>query len=210
VDALKGIALILRTPRLWPLCAAPVLLASALYVLLGWIGWHFYANGIEDWSKAIVFLGYLVLFPFVFYLLASGFLGLVFDPLSRAVETQLGETVPTVPTKPTTLFADTLKRLLFNGSLGLLAFGLGFFGLGPVPSVLAAALIGLLDYTSPAYLRRGFLLGPQAKHLLPKPDVHTLSFALIAGSLSLLPFIGLLLAPGLVVGGTLLARRRLS
>lgn len=209
MDAFRGIALILRTPRLWPLCAAPLLLAFVLYLTLGWLGWHFYAASIEEWGQLLVLLGYLVLFPFAFYILGSGFLGLVFDPLSQAVEKQLGPALAQEPLGRRVVLGDSLKRLLLNTSLALLAFGLGFF-LGPIPGVLVAAVVGLLDYTSPAYLRRGMLLKTQAKHVLSQRDVHTLSFAAIAGFLSLLPFVGLLLAPGLVVGGTLLARRRLQ
>lgn len=209
MDALHGIALIARTPRLWPLCAAPVLAASALYLVLGWLGWHFYATSLEEITQFFAFLAYLVLFPFAFYLLGSGFLGLVFEPLSNAVEKQLGSEPTTAPLPLKTTLKDTLQRLLLNGCLGLLSFGLGFV-LGPIAGFLSAALIGLLDYTAPAYLRRGKTLGRQAHHLFTKPDLYTLSFATVAGLLSLIPFIGLFLAPGLVVGGTLLARRRLQ
>lgn len=209
MDALHGIALIARTPRLWPLCAAPVFAASALYLVLGWLGWHFYGAHLEELTQVFAFLAYLVLFPFAFYLLGSGFLGLVFEPLSREVEKHLGNAPTTAPLPFGITFKDTLKRLLLNVGLGLLAFGLGFV-LGPVAGFLSAALIGLLDYTSPAFLRRGLTLGPQARKLATKPDLHTLTFAVVAGLLSLLPFVGLFLAPGLVVGGTLLARRKLT
>jgi uncharacterized protein involved in cysteine biosynthesis len=205
MDALHGILLTLRTPRLWPLCVAPIAAASVLYLVLGWLGWHFYGARLEEISRLFAFLAYLVLFPFVFYLLSSAFLGLVFDPLSRAVDDC---PQPTPPPFGTTL-KDTLLRLLLNTTLGLIAFGLGF-AVGPFAGVAAAALIGLLDYTSPAFLRRGKTLGPQARQLFTKPDLPVLSFGIVAGLLSLIPVVGLLLAPGLIVGGTLLARRRLQ
>ncbi|WP_395094851.1 EI24 domain-containing protein [Armatimonas sp.] len=209
MDALKGIGLLLKTPRLWPLALVPGLVASALYLILGWITWQRYGAGLEEGAKVIAFLLYLVLFPFAFYLLGSSFLGVVFDPLSRETERLLDGTVLNCPLKPLPLFGDTCKRLLLNGSICVLAFALGPV-LGSVAGVCGAGLISLLDYTSPAFLRRGTTLGPQARLLLPKPDIYTLSFAAVAGLLSLVPFLGLFFAPGLIVGGTLLARRRLQ
>ncbi|MCX6368026.1 MAG: EI24 domain-containing protein [Armatimonadetes bacterium] len=209
MDALKGIGFLLKHPRLWPLAMVPGLVASVLYVILGWIGWQRYGAGLEEGARVAAFLLYLVLFPFAFYLLSSSFLGLVFDPLSRETECLLGGEVPVCPLNFWQLFGDTCKRLLLNGAICLLAFALGA-ALGPIAGVLGAGLVSLLDYTSPAFLRRGTTLGPQARLLLKKPDAHTLTFAFAAGLLSLVPFVGLFLAPSLIVGGTLLARRRLQ
>jgi uncharacterized protein involved in cysteine biosynthesis len=121
----------------------------------------------------------------------------------------LGDTVPVCPLSFWQLFGDTCKRLLLNSAICLLALALGA-ALGPIAGILGAGLVSLLDYTSPAFLRRGTTLGSQARLLLKKPDVHTLTFAVAAGLLSLIPFVGLFLAPSLIVGGTLLARRRLQ
>ena len=210
MDALKGIGYLLKTPRLWPLALVPWFIAFLLYVVLGWLGWRFWATDFEDWAQALALVAYVVVFPFAFYLLGSSFLGLVFDPLSRETERLLdGAAVALCPLKPLQILGDTCKRLLLNGSICVLAFALGPV-LGSVAGILGTGLISLLDYTSPAFLRRGTTLGSQARLLLRNPDIHTLSFALVAGLLSLMPFIGLFLAPGLIVGGTLLARRRLQ
>ncbi len=209
MDALNGIGFLLKHPRLWPLALVPGLIASVLYFVLGWIGWQRYGAGLDNEAKLAAFLLYLVLFPVAFYLLSSSFLGVVFDPLSRETERLIGSKVPVCPLNFWQLFGDTCKRLLLNGTICLLAFGLGA-AIGPVAGILGAGLVSLLDYTSPAFLRRGTTLGTQARLLLKKPDLHTLSFAAAAGLLSLIPFVGLLLAPSLIVGGTLLARRRLT
>ena len=208
MDAFKGIAFLLKNPRLWPLALVPGFIASLVYLALGWLGWHFYAADFEEWAKALALLAYLVIFPFAFYLLGSSFLGFVFDPLSREVEASLGE-VPRCPLTTSQLVGDTCLRLLLNGLIGLLTIGLGV-ALGAVAGVLGAGLIGLLDYTSPAFLRRGLTLKEQAKLLLKKPDLPTVSFAAVAGFLSLVPFLGLFLAPAFIVGGVFLARRRLQ
>jgi CysZ protein len=168
------------------------------------------------WSvfgEAAAILLYLLLFPFVFILLGGIFFGLVFEPLSLAVErlaAEPGETIPAVRLGFGTLFGDTVSRLFVNASLGLAAFIVGLFlgPLAPVVGVLAAATIGLLDYPSPAYLRRGHTLRPQARRLLHRLDRDTIAFGLVAGLLTLVPLIGVLLMPGLIAGGTLLARRR--
>lgn len=212
MDALKGIGFLLKHPRLWPLALVPGLVASVLYLVLGVLGWQRYGAGLEEGARLAAFLLYLVLFPFAFYLLGSSFLGIVFDPLSKETERLLGGTVPTCPLSFWQLFGDTCKRLALNATIGLVALGLGVVSgpLAPVVGALGAGLISLLDYTSPAFLRRGLTLGAQVQQLRKKPDPHIVSFAIAAGLLSLIPFVGLFLAPGLIVGGTLLARRQLS
>lgn len=222
VDAFAGIALVLRTPRLWPLCVGPLLLALLAYALLG-IGIGFLVvPRLADWLRVergsggwwVMEFGFvilwLVLFSFVFTLLAGVFSGLIWDKLCRAVETILDGDSMTPPDAPlgwAAAMGDAIGRLLLNGTLALLALGLSLF-LGPIPGVLAAALAGLLDTTAPAYLRRGVTLSAQWRRLIGRPDRGTLGFALVAGMLSLLPLVGVLLMPGLVAGGTLLARRR--
>jgi CysZ protein len=225
MDALRGIFLVLRTPRLWPMSVGPLLGAVVVYISLGIAGGYFLLPRIAEWltrlpgggfwsllgEAAAIFI-YLLLFPLFFIVFGSVFFGLVFESLSLAVERLVApdETPQTVRLGMGTLFADTCRRLLVNGSLGICAVILGLF-LGPlaaVPGVLAAAIIGTLDYSSPAYLRRGITLAPQANRLLKSPDSATVSFGLVAGLLTLVPLVGVLLMPGLIAGGTLLARRK--
>lgn len=215
-----GIWLVARTPRLWPLCLGPLIAALTTYVLLGaalgfWAvpriaGWFGLERGSGVWWAAEIgfVLVWLVLFSFLFVLLVGIFAGLIFDRLSRAVEALTGGvSPPDTPLGWTRAVGDSLQRLLLSGTLGIAALVLSLF-LGPSPGVLAAAVIGLLDFTAPAYLRRGLTLGPQSGRLLGKPDGATFGFALISGLLSLLPLVGVLLLPGLVAGGTLLVRRK--
>ena len=223
MDAIRGILLTLRTPRLWPYCVAPMLAAMLVYVLLGVAGFFLVVPHLPDWlgrfgiggawatgAEVVAVLLYLLLFPFFFTVIASGFIGLAFDPLSRAVEAvESGPDKGRLAAAPLTLgqtLGDSLARLALNGALGISALLLGLW-LGPVPGVIAAATIGLLDYSSPAYLRRGHTLGSQWARLRRRLDGGALGFALVAGVLSLVPFVGLLLAPGLIAGGTLLTRR---
>lgn len=218
MDALRGILLVARTPRLWPLCAVPLAAAVLVYGLLGVLGAIFVAphlrgylsGGWAVWAQAAALVVWIVLFPFLFVLLAGIFSGLIFDRLSRAVETMhagAAGLAPDVRLGCGRAGGDSLARLLLNGMLGAGALVLGLF-LGPIPGVFAAALVGLLDFTSPAYLRRGVTLGPQARRLLGRLDGATIGFALVAGLVSLLPLVGVFFLPGLVAGGTLLTLRR--
>ena len=226
MDAFRGIWLVARTPRLWPLCFGPLLAAVALYASLGitgaalflrrlpgWLGLES-ANG-RDWWLAEILGGlafvalWLVLFQFVFVVLGGTLSGLVWDKLSLAVEriATTGETSG-APLGCGAQAGDTLARLALNGTLGVFAFALAFV-LGPLPGIAVAAMIGLLDYTAPAFLRRGLTLGPQWARLRHGFDRDTAAFALGAGLLLLVPLVGVLLLPGLVAGGTLLVLRRL-
>ena len=223
MDALRGIGLIARTPRLWPLCLGPLIGIVALYLLLGGIGGWLFVPRLETWLAALPNSGgfliavealavvlWLLLFPFLFVLLGGVLFGLIFEPLSLAAEQIVSgdATKKKSPLPPKQLFGDAVSRLALNAFLGMGAFILGF-ALGPIPGILSAAIIGLLDYTASAYLRRGITLGPQTRLLIfRRPNMATLTFGLIAGLLSLLPVVGVLLMPGLVVGGTLLVLRR--
>jgi CysZ protein len=222
MDALRGIGLLLRTPRLWGLAVGPMVGVIVVYVLVGvagavalvphlkgWLGGLLGGEWLLGLSELALVLLYLLVFPFLFTLLGGIFFGLVFEPLSLAVEREAapGVTPPATPLRFGTLLRDALARLALSGALGPAALAFGFV-LGPIPGVLAAALVGLLDYTSPAYLRRGYTLGPQARRLFRPLDGDTIAFGVVAGLLSLVPLAGVLLMPGLIAGGTLLAMRR--
>jgi CysZ protein len=223
MDVLRGTVLIWRNPRLWGLCLAPLFAAIVVYIGLGALGWwliqpHLHGwvtnlhlmQGVEDWIGIGGVLLWIVLFPFLFTLFAGAFAGVIFEPLSVAVEkVVVGELRPGTPLSFGAAMRDTFARLMLAVVLGLIAFALGFF-LGPIPGIIVAALIGLLDYTSPVYARRGKTLGAQWADLFRNLNLDSISFAVVAGLLSLIPFVGVFLLPGMVAGGTLLVLRRES
>ncbi|MBC8135991.1 MAG: hypothetical protein H8F28_08915, partial [Fibrella sp.] len=152
---------------------------------------------------------WIALFPFLFTLLAGAFAGVIFEPLSLAVERVVRgtDTADIAPLSGSAAFGDTVARLVLSVMLALLSFGLGFV-LGPVPGILTASIIGLLDYTSPIYARRGKTLGPQWRDLFGALNARTVTFALAAGFVSLIPIVGVLMLPGMIAGGTLLVLGR--
>jgi CysZ protein len=160
-------------------------------------------------GKILVVLVWLLLFPFLFTMLVGIFTPVFFDRLSLAVEETVnaGEPVPNQPPPLPRLIGDTLSRLLLNLSLTVLALLLSFgLHLGPLPWFFVAGIIGVLDFTAPAFLRRGILLGGQWK-LLFSAGGSVWGFMLIASLISLLPLIGVFFLPGLVAGGTLLTQK---
>jgi CysZ protein len=213
VDALRGIGLILTRPRLWPLCLAPTGVAVAVYWLAAW--WllaHPPAGLEEGWQRFLFTLIVLVGLALLSVVVFSAFIGVIFDPLSCEIEREVdGVAPPPCPQTWSELMADSLRRLGFNTLLGLLAFVLGFLPVvGLIAAVVLTGIIGVLDYTSVAYLRRGKTFSLQRHELLKKPDRPTLLFGALVGLAALVPGLGLLLAPGFIAGGTLLARRTLA
>lgn len=222
MDALRGIALILRTPRLWGVCFKPFILALFVYFAFGiaagmlllphltnWLQTLPGGNGLATLAGGAAIILWIVLFPFLFVLFGGIFFGFAFEAVAEAVEATVmgGELPPRHKFSFGAALGDTLLRLFLSLSLGLAAFLLSF-PLGPLPGIVVAGIIGLLDYTAPAFLRRGKMLRPQVRRLFGPPDLRTLSFALAVALLSLIPFLGVLLLPGLIAGGTLLTMEK--
>ncbi|MBC8142005.1 MAG: EI24 domain-containing protein [Armatimonadetes bacterium] len=219
MDIFRGTFLLWRTPRLWGLALAPLLAAMVVYTLLGIGGGAVMIPLLKEWTADmgipwLATVGFVVvwvfLFPFLFTLIGGAFAGVIFEPLSRAVEkTMRGDLPPTpeTPLSPGAAFGDTMARLALSATLALLAFGFGFIA-GVIPAIIAASILTLLDYSAPVYARRGKMLGAQWRDLIGSPDFDTATFALASGFVSLLPVIGVLMLPGMVAGATLLTLRR--
>jgi hypothetical protein len=74
-----------------------------------------------------------------------------------------------------------------------------FFG---IVGVVLAGWLGLLDYTSNAFARRGILIDRQFSSVRKLPGWG--GFLVSAGVVALFPFLNVLLLPALVAGGTIL------
>jgi uncharacterized protein involved in cysteine biosynthesis len=221
VEALQGIGLVLRTPRLRGLAFWPIAVTLVLYVALTVFGASFAIDflmrnlpidrgGIgEDLLRLIAWAVWFLLSPLLFTTIVSVFYGVLFETLSRAVEETVapGEPLPSHRPPILTQIQDTVGRLFFNGLITLVALALSLFlALGPVPWVLAAGLMGVLDFSASAFGRRGILLGGQFRALFAQTRL-TLPFVLVAGLFIMLPFVGVFFLPGLAAGATLLTRR---
>jgi CysZ protein len=213
-----GFAILVRTPRLWPLAAVPVVLA-ALLVFLGAVLGIFLIPRVEAqvgptpgaypvwielpaslllWTAMIgtgVFLGLGVAL-----LLATPAL----EQLSRQVEVR----VRGAPVDSSRSLVWELAQSLRGGFYFLLAApGVFLLGLipviGPLFSVLWGGRAVALQMTDPALTRRGLSLRDRWRwHREWLPESQGFGLAGMIGLL--VPFANLLLGPALVAGGTLM------
>lgn len=210
-----------RTPRLRSLALWPLAITLILYIGLTLFGATFVIDfliehlpinrsGLEEsLIRLIAWIVWFLLAPLLFITIVSVFYGLLFEPLSRAVEETVapGETIPDYRPGVLAQIQDTIGRLLLNGFLTAVALALSaFLNLGPLFWILAAGLMELMDFSASAFQRRGLLLGGQFRTLFSSMR-GTVPFIIIAGLLTMIPFIGVFFLPGLAAGATLLTRR---
>jgi uncharacterized protein involved in cysteine biosynthesis len=202
---------------LWSYAVVPVIGALILFIAVYMLGLliavPLFGSLTErwGWGDMVGQFGGAVLVTVV-YVLAAGAIvvtlagllsGLLWDPLSKRAEiTEFGE-APEAELPVGQRIFDTLVRLVFGGFIALLTLILGwaFFG---VVGVLLTGTLGLIEYTSPAMARRGFLMPKQpsvAFKLKGWPG-----FLLIAGIVSIVPLLNVLAMPILVVAATILVR----
>jgi CysZ protein len=217
MELFRGLQLILANPRLWPLCLRPLLWALAGYVVLGALVWWLLVPFLSTWvsgfgvasslAGAALTVGlvvlWLYLFPVLFIGITGAFASFFWDRLSLEVERIVGGEPPETKVPAGAMLLDSLARFVLALAATVLTI-IGAVFTGPVAPAIAAGILGLLDFTSPAALRRGWLLGDQKRRLF-RPDCF--GFAVAVGIASLIPILNLFVWPAAVAGGTLLVRR---
>ena len=221
----RALALIARSPSLWPLAAAPVLL-TALGLTLGFLLGkleaaqllrHLWAEPAGAWAHAFwESIRYAIVFTtaFAFALAAPLVLAAPFnDKLSETVEAQVLGTAP--PRASLGRFARELFTSLGNALARLLRFGIVqalLFTLAFVPVV--NVLYPFLAFAwSALWLAEQALDQTAARHLLPwrasRDALRAVrpagfSMGLVLAAVFLVPLAGLFLVPLATVAGTLL------
>lgn len=214
---LEAIRLIGRHPRLWRYIVQPLLVSALVFVLVvvaGYFlivppvgrlltGWGLPANA----SSAVGFLAYVGVWFFiagiVFIAIASFFSSILWDRLSIEVEELVvGSAIQRSPSNSVVLM-DSAKRLLLTLCMAILALCATVVPV--VGPALVAGFIGTLDYTANAYIRRNILLGGQRKLVFRVPGWT--GFYLVAGIITLLPLVNLLMLPVMVTAGTIMVAR---
>lgn len=216
---LDGTALILRTPRLWRFIVQPLLAgalafvvvaAGAYWLIVPWLEARINSvasvHGILGGVVALATTGlYIVLViltsGFLYLTLASFFSASLWEKLSFEIELmQTGNRIETKLPVPV-IVKDSVARGLFAVGLTLVSLCCGwtFFG---IPAILFAGYMGLHDYTSSAYLRRGVTFPAQMAEV--RQLKGRFSFLLAGGLLTLIPVINVIMLPCLVAGGTLM------
>lgn len=159
--------------------------------------------------KSLVAIAYVAIWfflaGFVFITITSLTSSFLWDDLSQRIE----EDITGVPGRKSTLptgriVVDSLSRGVFSILIAIASLFCGWV-LPFVGPVLLAGWLGVLDYTSSAFLRYDRTVGQQWPVAMKMKGWF--GFLVGSGLLSLLPFINVLLLPGLVAGGTVMAVR---
>lgn len=209
--------------RYWRYVAVPWLWSAAIFLAIVVVGYFalvpWLRATVDSWlgsgsrwsgpAQALVSFAYIAIWfliaGFVFLLITSVTSSFLWDDLSRRVEEQVTGQPGRKSTLTTSrIISDSVSRGVFAILVAILSLGCGWIIPFVVPIILAGWL-GLLDYTSPAFLRHDQTVGQQ----WPKATKMKgwFGFQLASGVLSLLPFINVLMLPALVAGGTAMAVR---
>ncbi|RYG46020.1 EI24 domain-containing protein [bacterium] len=140
------------------------------------------------------------------FLTISSLVGSVFwDRLSRETEARVtGQFLPDPPLAAQV--GDTFKRVLFSLGMALLSLCSGF--LIPIAGPIAiAGFTATVDATGGSFFRRGIGLGGQLRRVLRLPGA--IGFLIVAGVLSLVPFLNVAALPLTMTAGALMAARGL-
>lgn len=212
---MRGVAMITGHPRLWRYVWKPMIAGLFVFAAAVFLGWWLIVPHISGlisllglqgfWASAIGTAAYAIALVFLsgtLYLALAGLLSsLLWDRLSAEVERELGREPPRARLSMASLVWDILLRAAFSSVIAVLAFVLGWSCLGIVAFLLAGWL-GLYDYTSCAFLRRGWTFPGQFFRAFSCNGWP--GFALGSGILTLIPLVNVLMLPSLVAGGTLM------
>ncbi|MEP0767089.1 MAG: EI24 domain-containing protein [Fimbriimonadia bacterium] len=213
MNLVQAFRIVLTTPRLRVLAVRPLLWSLALYVVMWVVAWVGLSWLVVRWtgaegslaivatlvSGALALVAATWLAGYLFVAVLGVVSSFLWDAISRHVDApEAREPLSTVR-----LVGDGAARLMLAGvvTVGVLAWSL-LSGGSFLPTFLGAAVLGLLDFTAPAFLSRGVTLGRQVG-LLPCLAWEAIWLALAVGALAMLPLLAALLAPVLVIAGTL-------
>ena len=194
-------------PLIWSILAFMAIMIPLRIFLPPWIQGQFAEFGISTgpdwvWRLGINILLFLISGS-VFYGLNGLLSSFVWEELSLFSEQLLYGSAPNQRVTFGTNLKDTLARLPSSVGLSILAILLSFTPMG-VGSIWPNGRLCLLDFSAPAYLRRGVHFREQKAILAKNPK--SMEFMLSSGIVTLFPFLNLLCLPGLVIASTIFVR----
>ncbi len=209
--------------RYWRYVAIPWLWSGLIFLGIVVIGYFalvpWLSGAVEGWlgsgsrwsglAQTLVSLAYIAIWflmaGFVFLLITSMTSSFLWDDLSLRVEEQITGQQGRRSTLATgRIVSDSISRGIFAILIAILSLCCGWVVPFVIPIILAGWL-GVLDYTSPAFLRHDRTVGQQWP--VATKMKGWFGFQVTSGILSLLPFINVLMLPALVAGGTSMAVR---
>lgn len=219
----EGMRMVFRDRRYWRYILVPWFWSTLIFLSVVVIGYFALVPWIQSviearlgpssettgLLKSLVAIAYVAIWfflaGFVFITITSLTSSFLWDDLSQRIE----EDITGVPGRKSTLptgriVVDSLSRGVFSILIAIASLFCGWV-LPFVGPVLLAGWLGVLDYTSSAFLRYDRTVGQQWPVAMKMKGWF--GFLVGSGLLSLLPFINVLLLPGLVAGGTVMAVR---
>jgi CysZ protein len=212
---LRGFACMSKRPTLWAYAWGPVILTALLYIGLLVVAQVSLRPLIDrlapddiPWLSGLPIIGGIALFllwligaNFVVIAISSLFSGLLWGKLSHAVESDIYGDAPDVRLGCLPQIKDALLRLIqaFLAVIAVIVFGWASFIVAPA----VAGVLGVIEFSAPAYARRGVIY-PQQLRVLKLPSA--LGFGFGTAVLSVIPILFVFVMPALVVGATILCR----
>ena len=233
---LRGLAIVLRKPRLFLLGALPALVTSLLFLaalitlavnltdLVAWATpfareWDTVWQGLLRGALSVGLLAGAVLIMVVSFTTVTLTLGApVYDRIAELVEQELGG----APEAQDESLAAGVARAI-RQSLGIVlvslvvtvcAFLLGLIPLlgwliGPVLTAVMGGWLLCIELTASAFDRRGLLLVSDRRRFMGTRRWRALGFAVPTYFLLAIPFVAVAVFPAATAGGTILARELL-
>ncbi|WP_017589531.1 EI24 domain-containing protein [Nocardiopsis ganjiahuensis] len=233
---LRGLAIMLRKPRLFLLGALPALITSLLFLaalitlavnLVDLVAWA--TPFADDWDNAwqgllrgalsvALLAGAVLVMVVAFTTVTLGLGAPIYDKIAELVEQELGG----APEAPDESLMSSVARSV-RQSVGIVLVSLtvtvGAFLIGLVPligwmaaPVLTAVMGGWLlgiELTTSAFDRRGLLRIRDRRHFMGTRRLRVLGFAIPTYFLLAIPFAAVAVFPAATAGGTILARELL-
>ncbi|MCP2169428.1 CysZ protein [Goodfellowiella coeruleoviolacea] len=232
----RGLGLVFRSPRLVLLGALPALLTAVL-LLGGLVALAVWADDLvtwatpfaDDWNEVTratvrlaagvsLVLGATALAVLAFAALALAVGGPFYEAIAERVEDELGGVAEAESLSWWRGWwiglRDGITLVVVAALVGIVLFAAGFIPVAgqtvvPVLGVCVNAWLLGLELTAIPFARRGLALADR-RRALRRRRALTLGFALPAYLLCLVPFAALVVMPGAMAGGTLLAHRVLT
>jgi len=201
-------------PWLWSVLIFVAVVIVGYFALVPWLQGVVDArlggdSGASGFLKTLISITYIAIWfflaGFVFITITSITSGFLWDELSQRIEEQItGQPAPKSTLSNGRIVVDSISRGLFSIAMAILSIFCGWV-IPFVAPVLLAGWVGVLDYTSPAFLRYNRTVGLQWP--VATKMKGWFGFQIVSGLLSLLPVVNVLLLPALVAGGTAMAVR---
>jgi CysZ protein len=211
---LRGLAFMSKNPRLWVYAWGPLVLTGAIYVgllVLAQISLtplidrltpeNTFLDRLPLLGSIAIFVVWLIAANFIILAITSLFSGLLWGRLSQTAEKAIYGDAPDTRLGCLPQVSDMFLRMLQAAVFVVIV--IAFSWLGFIVGAIASGIIGAIEFSAPAYARRGILYPAQLKVLRAR---GTIGFAIAAGLVSLLPLVFVLAMPAFVVGGTILCR----